>query len=46
MTPPRPGSSYPLQFEVGGTGEQRALNEDIVEVVVDEDIVELRRGGQ
>ena len=46
MTPPGPWSSYPLQFEVGGTGEQRALNEDIVEVVVDEDILELRRGGQ
>ena len=46
MTPPRPGSSYPLQLEVGDTGELRALNEDIVEVVdVDDDIVELRRGG-
>ena len=46
MSPPRPGSSYPLQLEVGDTGELRALNEDIVEVVdVDDDIVELRRGG-
>ena len=46
MPPPRPGSSYPLQLEVGDTGEQCALNEDIVEVVVDKDIVEIRRGGQ
>ena len=48
VSPPRPGSSYPLQMEVGDTGELRALNKDIVEVVdVDEDIVELRReGGQ
>ena len=45
VTPPRPGSSHPLPLEVGDTGETRALNEDIVEVIVVEEIVELRRGG-
>ena len=41
---PWPGSGHSLQVEVGDTGEARVLNEQIVEVIPDKDVVEIRRG--
>ena len=46
MTVPVPGSGDALRVENGDTGEVRVLQQQVVEVVHDDEVVELRRGTQ
>ena len=46
VTVPVPGSGDALRVENGDTGEVRVLQQQVVEVVHDDEVVELRRGTQ